>query len=244
MRYTDDLDHYKTYPPTNSCYLDGRYFNRVFSKYPGLISEPLNIVITKHKDTEELHYRNYMRESPIDNQYPGLLRVIINTPETRHSNLLLLDYIGAKVYRFDPYGKSSPYYTEINKIIENYLDQYIDFDLIDIDYPVSDIKNPVCVANGIQGGFCVGYVIKFGYDYLNGRQFDPSDILRFVRAAETIYGPLPEIGKDIEYGFLDGKGRNVLIGALGGALLGGVITRSPGGALVGGLGGGLLGGIL
>lgn len=246
--YTDNLDNYRSYPETQSCYLDGRYFNKVFHRYPGLIREPLNITIVRDRETGKLHYTNFMKQVPINNKYPGLLRVVINTPESRHSNLVILDYSGRKIYRYEPNGKSSPYYDKINKIIEHYLDLYIDFDMYSIEEPVIDPGNPTCSSRGIRNGFCVGYVTKYGYDYLNGRQFDPSDIRKFSAAIEQIYGPLDPMDPDIEYGFLTGgsgfSGRNALIGALGGAAIGGIVAGSGTGILIGGLGGGLIGGII
>jgi len=244
MQYTDNLNQYNLQPPTQSCYLDGRYFNKVFERYPGLVKEPLNIVIVRDKRTGEMRYENYMTQTEINNNYPGLLRVIINTPEGRHSSLVIIDYKDAKIYRFDPYGRKSPYFEQVNTIIERYLDLYIDFDMYVVENPVYDQKNPKCVS----GGFCVAYVIKYAYDYLNGRQFDPTEILRFAGMIENMYGPLSEEGKDVEFGLFGNQnpnqGRNVVVGALGGGLLGGLLTGTGGGALVGGLGGGLIGGII
>jgi hypothetical protein len=236
--YTDNLDNYKSYPKTKSCYLDGRYFNKVFHKYPGLIKEPLVINITEKGD--EARYSVDMKPTDIDNRFPGLLRVIINTPTTRHSNLLLVDYKGEKLFRFDPMGKDhSPYFNEINKIIEGYMDMYIDFDMFVIDNPPYVTKNPECD----KGGFCVAYVVKYAYDYLNQREFDPSEILRFSNMVEQKYGPLPEMGKDVEYGPRGPDPRNLLIGGLGGAAVGGLLAGGPG-LLVGGLGGMAVGSLL
>ena len=53
MEFTDNLDNYLNLKDTSSCYLDGRYFNKVFERYPGLISEPLNITIRVNKKNEE-----------------------------------------------------------------------------------------------------------------------------------------------------------------------------------------------
>lgn len=248
MAYTDNLYNYKSQQPTQSCYLDGRYFNKVFAKYPGLVREPLNIVIVRDKRTGEVRYHDHMNQTAINNNFPGLMRVIINTPEGRHSSLVIVDYKDARIYRFDPYGRFSPYFEQVNTIIERYLDLYIDFDMYVIDNPVYEQKNPTCVAKGVPSGFCVAYVIKYAYDYLNGRQFDPSGIMQFAGTVEKMYGPLPEEGKDVEYGLFGNpnpdQGRNVAVGALGGALVGGLLTGSPGGVLAGGLGGGLIGGII
>lgn len=249
MAYTDNLDQYKTHPNTRSCYLDGRYFNKVFANYPGLIREPLNILISRNKRTGELRYDNYMKETYINNNYPGLLRVIINTPEGRHSNLIVIDYAGSNLYRFDPYGQTSPYFDHVNHVIEEYLDRFLDFEMYTIDNPIYDEKNPTCVSNGKPGGFCVAYVIKYAYDYLNGKNYDPSDILKFAGMIETKYGPLSEIGKDVEYGLFDGpdgsnnpnQGRNVAGGMILGGVAGAALTGSPVGFLGGLAAGGLIG---
>ena len=246
--YTDNLDNYRSYTDTRSCYLDGRYFNKVFNNYPGLIREPLNIIIVRDKRSGEMRYEDYMSHADINNKYTGLLRVIINTPEGRHSSLIIIDYKNANIYRFDPYGRKSPYFEQVNGIIERYLDLYIDFTMYIIKNPIYDQKNPVCVANGTPGGFCVSYVIKYTYDYLNNRAYDPSDILKFSSMIEHMYGPLSEEGKDVEFGLFGknnpNQGRNVAVGALGGLILGGLLTGSPGGILIGGIGGGLIGGII
>lgn len=244
----NNLDNYKSYPNTKSCYLDGRYFNKVFSNYPGLIKEPLNIVIKQDKITKKLKYQDYMKHIFINNNYPGLLRVIIDTPLGRHSSFVIIDYKGGNIFRFDPYGRQSPYFNQVNNIIEKYLDLYLDFDMYIIENIRYDQKNPTCVANGIEGGFCVAYVIKYAYDYLNNRNYDPSDILKFASAIEHKYGPLSDEDKDIEYGLFGNnnpnQGRNAMIGGIGGAVTGGLLTGSPGGMLLGGIGGGLLGSML
>lgn len=237
MEYTDDLDNYKSLSPTESCYLDGRYFNKVFHKYPGLIKEPLTITL---KETDEgIEDVVFMRPTDINNKYIGLLRVIIQDGKTRHSNLVIIDYLGQKIYRFEPLGLNSPYFNEIGQLIEDYLDQYIDFDMEVIDVNKLDEKNPDCD----KGGFCLAYVTKFAYDYLNGRVYDPSDIRRFAQLVEQKYGLLPEAGKDVEYGILDGNvsTRNVLITGLGGAILGGALGGTAQSALIGGVAGAGLG---
>jgi hypothetical protein len=162
--------------------------------------------------------------------------------------LVIIDYKGAKLFRYESNGKTSPYFNEINKIIEKYMDLYIDFDMYILDHPVTDPGSPSCRDKRIKNGFCVGYVTKYAYDYINGRNYDPSDMLRFANAIEKIYGPLTVGESDIEYGLFGNpnpnQGRNALIGGLGGALIGGAVTGSAGGALVGGLGGGLIGGLI
>lgn len=230
------LSDYRSNMETKSCYLDGRYFNKVFKDYPGLIKEPLVISLKSTKNGLDQNVE--MKSSDINTDHIGLLRVIIETPESRHSNLLLIDYKGQKIYRFEPLGINAPYYKVVNRLIEMYLDNYLDFELINFDNSPYDEKNPKCK----KGGFCVAYVTKLAYDYLNGKPYDPTDIRKFVKQIEDMYGPLPKRGKDEEYGMFDNvSGRNVALGAIGGGLLGGVATGSAGGALLGAAGGGLLG---
>ena len=244
MQYTDNLDNYESYLDTQSCYLDGRYFNMVFHKYPGLVGQPLQIrLFQDHNGVWK--YEDMMKETPINNNYPGLVRVVTTTPTSKHASLLIIDYKNANIYRFDPYGRSSPDFDIVNKIIEEYFDKYIDFDLKIIENQPYEMKNPFCLGRGVKGGFCTAYVIKYGYDYLNGRLFDPSHILKFSSAVEHKYGKLPETGKEVAYGlFSGGSGRNAIVGVLGGAALGGLLTGSPGGILIGGIGGGLIGSMI
>jgi len=259
--YTDDLlNTYKNYPTTKSCYLDGKYFNRVFARYPGLIQEPLNITIVKRRSYKNLEtyleletyesfeYSGHMNYTSIDQNLPGLLRVIINTPSGRHSNLLIINYESGTVYRYEPDTTNNLYHDSINKLILEYLGSYLNVDKIyDIPSPVVNNYNPKCTSNQIKSGFCVAYVIKYAYDYLNGREYDPSDILKFSSAVETIYGPL--VGApDVEYGLIDGdqnlNKNNAMVGGLGGAAIGGLMMGTPAGLLVGGLSGVGLGAIL
>lgn len=244
--YTDvNLQNYKYYPPTKSCYLDGRYFNKVFEKYPGLISKPLNISVVVNPDNK-IEYTNHMKQGIINDQYPGLLRVIINAKGSRHSNLLILDYSHKKIYRYDPNGTSSPYYHHINQIIKNYLGMYFDFDIIDINEPVSDPGNQICREQGIKNGFCVAYVIKFAHDWLNQKKYDPSDILQFAGTVEYLYGPLSKEKVDIEYGLFGSSDngpnkQGALVGAGVGALAGGLLIGGGAGVMGGLLAGGLIG---
>jgi hypothetical protein len=232
MSYTDNLDQYKSYPPTTSCYLDGRYFNKVFARYPGLITSPLNVYVVRDRMSGDLSYRTHMNEAHINNAYPGLLRVIINTPEGRHSSLLIIDYRNAKIFRFDPYGRNSPYFDQVNAVIEKYLDTFLNFQLYIIDDMVPQVYNPRCDVSG----YCLAFVIKYAYDYLNRRPFDGSEIMRFSNLVEQMYGPLPVEGKDVEYGLFGNdnpnQGRNMVIGSVGGLALGGLLA-GPGGALLG-----------
>ena len=91
------LENYKNYPASTSSYLDGRYFNLIFQDYPGLIKDPLYIIIND----------NDIRVKSIDIHNTtmhniGLLRVIVIAKDIRHSILVLIDYIHKKVNIYDP----------------------------------------------------------------------------------------------------------------------------------------------
>lgn len=242
LRYVPDLDNYRSSPETKSCYLDGRYFNMVFKDYPGLLIHPLTVIIRKNKHTGQFRVHTHMNRAPIDNRYPGILRVVVDSPTSRHSSLIIINYAGKTVHRFDPHGKNSPFYAEVNRAIEEYLELFIDFTYIyDLqDTPIYDEKNPACSRKQLTSGFCVAYVTKYAYDYLNERPFDPYYILNFAGAVEKMYGPLSEVGKDVEYGYSD-QDRNTAVGAIGGAGIGALAIGGPIGLLGGALAGGVIG---
>ena len=305
MQYTKNLDNYMNVKDTESCYLDGRYFNKVFENYPGTITESLNITIRpprsprassrgssrdsnssnssnisnntngfhsyprssngspKHspssspriskqqqniEDNSKFHIS--MKESKINTQYPGLLRVIITTPQSRHSNLLILDYVNEKVYRFEPLGRDSPYFEKINNIIEQYLSMFFDFDLevieIDLDLYL-DEKNPKCYQRNEKSGFCTAYNILYAYCYLNNKEFDPIYIKKFSGLIEQTYGKLPADSAEPDMGWFGNnnpEAGKIAVGAIGGAAVGGLLLGSPAGLLGGALAGGLIGSAL
>jgi hypothetical protein len=204
-QYVEDLENYEGLENTESCYLDGRYFNMVFQNYPALLTHPLYIDIrvagikSATRDEKKERYFVNMRENNIKTHMPGLLRLVIQTPKTRHSNLLILDYNNSKVFRFEPLGKNAPYYEKVNDLIMSYLGNFFPFDLevIDIEFDeILDEKNPKCK----KSGFCVAYNILYAYSYLKQISFDPANIRKFAKLIEMKYGPLPEEGRQVEYG--------------------------------------------
>ena len=242
--YTENLDGWEKLKNSDSCYLPGNYFYKVFVKYPGLLANPMEIKIRKNRTAE----RNYvhMQATNVDKNMPGILRLVIETPESKHSNLLVLDWDSGIVYRFEPLGKSAPYFKKVNALIEDYLSAFFNFDLEIVDAEFDEIldeKNPKCK----KSGFCVAYIILFAYCFLNQKPFLPDDIRKFARMIEQTYGSIPLGEQDVEYGFLTGPntntGQNMIIGGLGGAAIGG-IAGGPTGLLIGGLGGAALGGII
>ncbi len=186
--YTENLDDYVSEYEANVCYLDGRYFNLLLKNYPGLIQEPLYITIY-NRDTEKVNVKFQPQE--INKNFYGLLRLIIDTPEEKHCNLLIFDYSTSKIYRFDPFR--SKYYEKVNTIIEK---AFPDYKVENIAAPVENIENPDCNVSG----FCTAYALLYAYAFLNGKEFNPDNIRRFITKVENLYGPLPKGGEEIEYG--------------------------------------------
>lgn len=243
--YTSNLDEYMNHKETSSCYLDGRYFNKVFSAYPGLLVHPLKIFITETdengKKTEMFSVS--MKQNHMNKEFPGLLKLVISTPTSRHSNLLILDYANGIVHRFEPLGFRGPFFNKINSIVQNYLSLFLDMKVNVIDVDLDEIlneQNPACVARGQRSGFCTAYIILYAYCYLTGKEFDPRDIRRFAQMIEAKYGPLPAQSKEQEYGRGNdnpNQTRNTAVGAGVGALGGLALVGGP----IGILGGSLLG---
>jgi len=239
--YTEDLSGWEKEKPTSSCFLAGNYFYKSLNRYPGTMVHPLVI-----RKTKKNKYFAYMKENKVDTEYPGLLRVVIDTSTSRHSNLLIIDFINGKVFRFEPLGKNAEDFEKVNEVIEDYLSMFFDFDMeiIDIDLDeILDEKNPKCK----NSGFCAAYVILYAYSYLNGIPFNPYDIRRFATKVEKTYGSIPYNEVEVEYGIFTGSdtntGRNALIGGLGGLAVGGLIGGGKG-AVIGGLAGGLGGALI
>ena len=199
--YTENLDDYILGRNSDSCYLDGRYFNLALKNYPGLIEEPMYVVIknVKSYNTKLLREKVYLHFQPktFNRDVYGILRLIIDTPNGRHCNLLILDYENQKIYRFEPLGKSETHYEKVNDLIE---DVFPDFEIEPIDFSIEDQvldeKNPACRTSG----FCTAYSLLYAYSFINQKDFNPDEIRKFVHKVETLYGPLPQEGEEIEYG--------------------------------------------
>src|SRR5579883_2004270 len=122
----EDLNDYENYPPSKSCYLDGRYFNLVLGKYPGLLPNPLEIKIKDATKIDEKieSIKAYMGINKFNKKYPGLLRLrIIFSNAGRkslHSNLLIIDFKNNTIYRFEPLRNSIQLENEINRLIMDY----------------------------------------------------------------------------------------------------------------------------
>ena len=222
--YTKNLDGWEKARRTDSCSLDGAYFNKIFSEYPGLLKNPLNIRIRKGRNGVRKYA--HMEQNAINTDYPGLLRVNIEANNFRHSNLLILDYENGIAHRFEPLGKNAPHFQEVTDAIDDYLNAFFDFDIEVIDADFADEKNEKCD----NSGFCVAHVILFAYCYLNKKDCSScKDIRRFAAKIEQTYGKIPVNEQEVQYG---NTALNTAAGAVvGGALLGPIGVL--GGALTG-----------
>ena len=228
--YTKNLDNWSKGKATESCYLPGNYFNKVFENYPGLIRDPLEIKIRKRRNAVKKYV--HLKMSSINTGMPGLLRVTIDADNMRHSNLLILDYENGIVHRFEPLGKSAPYFAEVNELIEDYLNAFFDLELevIDADFSAGLCKNDKCD----NSGFCVAYTILYAYCFVNKKDCPLGDIRKFARKIEDTYGPIPEHEREVAYGrYDDDRGKKLAIGGVGGLAAGALLGVPLLGAAVG-----------
>jgi len=177
--FLPNLDDYRNYQPTKSCYLDGRYFNLVFGDYPGLIREPLVINLSSDDldDPSGIRYTTQMKNVKISRtEYPGLLHVIIQTPNNRHANLIILRYQEGKAFWFDPYsiipknvkadfGRDFRLTEVLRRIIKEYLNLYFKIKL------VADLNNTKDYTDDYNKRSMLGAQASQGL---------PSDILRII----------------------------------------------------------------
>jgi hypothetical protein len=250
-----NLDNYLSEEPTSSCYMDGRYFNLVFANYPGLIQNPLIIQINSDDQIGKVKLGAYMAQNEPNNNDINLIRVIIEniTPDFtnvtpskkmvgRHSNLLMVNNLKKRIYWFQP--GDHIHQQKIQKILLKYLSKYYpQYLLVPMDPMSISDQTPGCQTSG----FCVAYVIKYTYDILKGVEPRYENIRRFVSKIENTYGKLDPTNADVEYGLFgdDNKLGGTLLGGLGGAAIGTVVTGgSPTGAITGGLLGGTAGYLL
>jgi len=103
--------------PSETCYLDGRYFDLVFKGFKEWHPVPLKLSFTlvpegvQVMQHNEIDFKDHQKESTI------LLRVIIEVYKqqgkykrllSRHSNLFIVDQVNYTITRFDPVGDQYP----------------------------------------------------------------------------------------------------------------------------------------
>jgi len=229
----DLLFDYQQYPPSESCYLDGRYFNIVFGDYPGLIENPLYIRLNRENEMEI--YLPHINIVPSED-YFGLLRVIVTSDKIRHSLVVVFDYENEKAYIYNP----DVHHPELNNIlidnIVSYLSKFLDYEYLEISaFEYIEKQQLKCKKIGV----CNALIIMYALYFIEGLEFtnkNVQDIRRFMSAVEANFD-LPEGKPDIEY-LTDAQLLGTLGGATGGAIIGGAIAGP-----VGAIGGLALGGL-
>jgi len=231
---------YSHFPETDSCYLDGRYFNIVLGRmYEGVVRKPLKVKITRGLDGSFEYASVSMKHSVIREDTPNIIRVIIEATKIRHSALLIVNIKERNVWFWNP--KSYHGESELDKLIVDRIRNYISHSLGRINFIVVD--HPVPVVNSPQGcsvsGYCNAFVIKYASDWIEGKKIDLSHIRRYTYMIESHYKNYLTGEPDVEYdalkGALIGGGIGLGVGVLAGAVGG------PGGMLLGGTIGGLTG---
>lgn len=264
------LENYSKYKPSDRCYLDGRYFNKVLDGYVGLVSKPMRVIISinKKSETKKESYE-WEQEFSIDTDGtaipvrlnpgdPELVRVIVEinrkyqsqkdsrSLKSRHSNLIIIDADAKRIMRFEPL-KSHKYKNILNEFFERYFKRFLpDYEYLEIELHPQSIKEDDVECK--DKGMCVAYVTKLAVLVALDKEpefpSDPDeaekDIKRFSAAIEDQFGPLTEGEPDIEYG-LSHRGTRTATGAAVGAVLGGLALGSVSGALLGGAVGGAYG---
>ena len=179
------LASYKSYKPSDRCWLDGGYFNEVFADYEGLVED--QIVISIDSDLEG-SLESIPNEFNLDSN--RIVRVIIDVDygdfSAKHSNLIIIEPSTQSVYLFEPVSE-----TLFHAIIRDHLLQYLaditpNYHLIDLDvHP--EVYDRECASKGM----CVAYVIKAALMFVLNKEIsfseDPNDIKRFAAAIESNY---------------------------------------------------------
>lgn len=264
-----NFSDYKTCQPTKSCYLDGRYFNKVFANYPGLVHKPLVIKFVPGDIKVEVP------EIKKDCNCNSILRVVVEVcvekkicpplsprpvcPTSCPSSPRKVVQQScqqpschiAKKQQLDCQLRH-----DMTAVIDHRVKMIYLFDPFTNEYAhyiakiiqeclgyhvfkVHETAPVVKNSNCDMSGFCSAYAIKFGMDYINKQPCDFSNVKSFAARIEKEYPHLPG-SVDRTFGFWDNPEiRNTILGGLGGAAVG---TIAGGGLGGGTLVGGLLGG--
>ena len=200
------LEKYKNESDSNSCYLDGRYFNLVFQDYPGLIIHPLFIDINDKITVQ-------MIDTTFNIKYTNLLRVIITTKEIRHALLVIINHMDKIVFIYDPdVHQNLELHTlvvdEIKTFLSHKLTYHKKYDELTSNqhlyYQYKDIITSPIYTNQhdcTKYGLCNALVIKYAYNVLNDKHLTKNDVLyikKFMNAIEKHF-KLPAGKPDIEY---------------------------------------------
>lgn len=223
-----------------ACYLDGRYFNMIFGKYPGLVTQPLKVKVND-LGAVDIDFNLGLIKAGTD----PLIRVIIEAPNFRHSALLFIDN---DKYQITYYDCLAPINNRYFHIVSNAIKAILPgADSYAFAEKTSNI-NPTTIVPGCPNGagMCAAYTVlkamkilaKKGYDssmFPNLDLWSDVDIMIFADMVRSAFPVLSDVGVDIEFGFTPVQG--AVLGGVTGLALGGLVGGA-GGALVGaGLGG-------
>lgn len=227
------ITDYQKYQPSKSCYLDGRYFNKVLKFYPGLLENPLYL----HIDDNGIYLQ--MVNTMIAPDYFGILRVVVTAKDMRHSMVVIFDHDGQVAYIYDPNSNKNPLLHQLLfDNISQYLKNYLDYQYLDVKYPDPPKTR---LAQCDKSGVCNALVLLFAYKFIKGEKFTDNDIKnvrRFMNAVESNY-VLGSSQPDVEYDLTSGQAIGLGVGIGAGALIGS--AAGPGGILLGSAIGGALG---
>lgn len=239
------------YDETTSCYMDGRYFNSVFAKYPGLCTEPIHLRFMKDGDYSV--YDIYMNHCHIHEDEIVLVKVNIEIGNYTHCGLLLIhpeEYGERCVTFFDPVEMDKNYDRISNQMVVERIGDIIRTFLTPslpnmvFETRIKTVKKPVTKC--IISGYCVAHIIMHALHCLHGDNFpcNHGEIKRFVSMVENNFSLCPHCPPQIEYGHPDSTTTGLVLGGLGGAAIGGALGGSTGflvGGATGALGGYALG---
>lgn len=236
------------YPESESCYLDGRYFNEVFKGYPGLSTSPLTIRVSSG---ENQHVDVFMPKVEVDCSYPILIRVITElTDEIRHSSLIIIYKKSNYFTFFDAVeGEDIEQRSIVSDKIAQVCYMYVDNIFRGITMETVTMTMPKFESKCLVSGWCNGHIIMYTLECLDNYHFSntstytpfvyiPTNVKKFARMLEEEYELCSCSKPEIEYGNINSAAGGALVGGLGGLAIGGLVG-GPTGALVGGTTGAL-----
>ena len=180
-----------SYQETKSKYLDGRYFNVVLANlHEGVVQKSLKIKIKNDPTKGSVGISAKLDPSHLKHGTINIIRVVVESPDVRHSCLLIIDFDKMILLFWNPKSTCdlNPVDVKIINIVKEYVSIYGDIEfriLYDTVPPVP--------------GFCNAYVIKFALDWIMARPFDGKDIKRFASFIETHFKEHLFGYPDVEY---------------------------------------------
>ena len=219
------LENYKSTVETKSCYLDGRYIAVVLQDVREFHKEPITISAQFDKNFELVSAN--IRAAVTLHDGMNIIRVVIVTPMMSHSALLWIDKREGTITFSDvrTHGADKEYREAVDKVVKELLRDLFKHLKYTFSMDVAYVPEPTKLTGCAKFGYCNAYVIKQVLDYLDNKNFDPSDIRRFAATVEREYGHLLDsrTAPEEEY-YIGGLGLG--LGLLGGVAIGSAIASS------------------